>query len=446
MPKSLPPRFQLRLINAVFVLLFLAAVGLLQWLSYDYHLRFDWTQSGRNSLSAASVATLKLLHEPLQVTAFASDREDLRKAIREVFGRYQRYKSDIELEFVDPSRDPERVRAAGVRFDGEVVLGYDGGTEALSKLNEESITNALARLARRGERWLVFVSGHGERSPDRHANFDLSRWTNALRKRGFATRVLTLADHPQVPRNTAALVIAGPRADLLPGEVKLLADYVENGGNLLWLVDPGPLHGLEPIAETLGIEFLPGVIIDPGSETITGNATAVVVTRYGAHSTVKSLRNVTLFPKAVGLRVVNPEEWNATVLFDTRASAWSETGILKGKVQQDKEQDVAGPLNLAVALRREHGGKEQRVVVVGDGDFLSNTFLANGINLELGVNIANWVSQDDTFVDIPVRVSPDHSLQLTPQARLLIGGGSLFALPILLAASGAFIWLRRRRL
>lgn len=445
MAKSPPSKLQLRLVNAVFVLLFLVAVALLQWLGRDYHLRFDWTQNAKNSLSDASIAAIERLDKPIRATAFASPRQNLRRGIRELLGRYQKYKPDLELEFVDPDIDPDRAREAGIRFDGEVLVEYDGGTETLAKLDEETITNTFVRLGHRGERWLVFLGGHGERSPDGQANFDLSNWATQLRKRGFATRVLALAENPQIPRNTAALVIAGPRVDLLPGEIRIVESYLTDGGNLLWLADPGPLHGLESIAQMLGIEFEPGVIVDPASEVIAGNATAIVATRYGTHPIVKNFSNITLFPNSAGIRLQAPADWQGAVLFDTRSSAWSETGSMGGPVQLDKGADVAGPLNLGVALTRKDEDDEQRVVVIGDGDFLSNRFLGNGVNLELGMGIANWISKDDAYVNIPVRVTPDRNLQLTQTSRLVIAGGFLFLLPLLLVTSGTVIWLRRRK-
>nr|NIO42444.1 ABC transporter [Burkholderiales bacterium] len=292
----------------------------------------------------------------------------------------------------------------------------------------------------------VFLGGHGERSPDGRANFDLAGWAKELRKRGFQTRVLALAEHPQIPQNTAALVIAGPRVALLPGEVSAIQQYIDDGGNLLWLADPGPSHGLEPIAEMLGVEFEPGVVVDPASEVVTGNATAIVATQYSTHPIVKNFRNITLFPSAVGIRMNAPAGWRGAVLFDTRSSAWAETGPLGGRIQLDKGEDIAGPLSLAVALTRERENTEQRVLILGDGDFLSNAYLGNGVNLELGMSIANWISLDDAYVNIPIRTNPDRSLQLTQTTRVLVAGGFLFFLPLLLIASGSFVWLRRRRL
>lgn len=440
--------WQLRLINISFVVLFLLAMGLLQWLAKEYHLQFDWTRVHRHSLAPASVAVVEQIKEPLKITAFASQRGDTRRLIQEMVGRYQKHKSDIQLEFVDPDTAPERVRAAGVQFDGELVMAYGDARENLppTQLNEQNFTNALTRLGHRGERWVIFLSGHGERSPDKQANFDLSTWAGQLRQRGFQTRALSLGEHPQIPQNTTVLVIAGPRTRLLPGEIREIQNYLNRGGNLLWLHDPGPLLGLEPLAEILGIEFQPGVIVDPTSEAITGNAAAIVINKYGAHPVVRSFADNTVFPQAAGISLNAPEGWQGSVFMDTRPASWSETGALEGPIQLDKGRDIRGPLNLGVALARTLDTKrEQRVVVIGDGDFLANTYLPNGGNLQLGMSLVNWLSQDDAFVNIPVKTARDRSLDLSRGAQLTIAVVFLALLPIMLISSGVLIWLRRRK-
>lgn len=440
--------WQLRLMNLSFVVLFLLAVGLLQWLAKEYHLQFDWTRMHRHSLAPASVTVAERLKEPLKITAFASQRGETRRFIQEMVGRYQKHKPDITLEFVDPDTAPERVREAGVQFDGELVFEYGDARENLSptQFNEQNFTNALTRLGHRGERWVVFLSGHGERSPEKQANFDLSTWAAQLRSRGFQTRTLSLGEHPRIPDNTTVLVIAGPRTRLLAGEVREIQNYLDRGGNLLWLHDPGLLLGLEPLAESFGIEFHPGVIVDPASEDITGNAAAIVVTKYGSHPVVRNFGNNTVFPQAAGISLSAPEGWQGSVLMDTRPSSWSETGAIDGPIQFDKGRDIRGPLNLAVALTRTLDNKrEQRVIVVGDGDFLANTYIPNGGNLELGMSLTNWLSQDDAFVNIPVKTARDRSLDLSRGGQLAIVVVFLALLPITLVGSGVWIWLRRRK-
>jgi len=448
---------RLRVVNLSFVVLFLAAIGLLQWISREYHWRIDLTQNARHTLSPASLAVLERLPDVITVTAFASTKGDLRRQIREQIERYRRFKSNISLDFVNPDTAPEQVRAEGVLYDGTVVLRYGKAKETLppGSLNEESITNALTRLGRRGERSLVFLTGHGERSPERQANFDYSVWADELRKRGFHTRTQSLADTPKIPDKISALVIAGPRVKLLPGEAREIVAYVERGGNLLWLHDPGPLHGLSPVAEYLGLEFLNGIVVDPASQAITGNATAIVVSRYGNHPVVRYFEDVTLFPHAGALRIKAPKGWRATPLIDSRPEAWLEAAPPKtgATAKFDKGADVAGPLTIGTALVRELGDKdsgdtkrEQRVIAIADGDFLSNSYLANGGNLEMGMSLANWLSQNDAYVSMPVGTVRDRQLRLDLPAQIALAVIFLAGLPLLFGAAGIGIWWRRRKL
>jgi ABC-type uncharacterized transport system involved in gliding motility auxiliary subunit len=171
---------------------------------------------------------------------------------------------------------------------------------------------------------------------------------------------------------------------------------------------------------------------------------------------VRGFADLTLFPHAAGIAVNKAEAWSATVLLDTRPTAWSETGALTGEVRFDQGKDFAGPLNLGVALTREvatpgagdpdePAKREQRVIVVGDGDFLANSFLANAGNLQLGMSLINWLARDDAYVNIPVKTARDRTLTLSRSAQYGIAGGFLIVLPLGLAGAGLVIWLRRRK-
>lgn len=449
-------RRQIRLQNVLFVLLFLALIGLLGWLSHHYRVQADWTANNRHTLSEASVAVLAQLPEPLQVTAFTADSGALQQHIQDLVGRYQRHKSDLRLSFVDPDKEPQRVRELGITSDGELVLAYEGRREHVTTLDEQSITNTLQRLSRSGERWLVFVEGHGERSPFGQANHDLQQWAQQLEAKGFRLQGLNLATTGVVPDNTSVLVIAGPQTDYLPGELKLIEDYVAGGGNLLWLADADGLYGLEPLAEQLGITFEPGVIVDPTTRMFAiDDPTFAIVGDYGLHPLVEGFNTLTIFPYAAGLTLEPQGDWQGETLLMTTARSWSETGEMAGQVSYDELVDIPGPLSLAAALSRgravdgsaEPGGEErqQRVVVVGDGDFLANAYLGNGGNLDLGMSMVNWLSRDDQLIAIPAKTAVDPSLSLSQTEAAVIGFGFLLVLPGLLLLSGLGIWLRRRK-
>lgn len=441
-----------RLQGLVFVVLFLAVIGLLGWLSTRYHVQADWTATGRNTLSEASTALLGKLDRPVQITAFAREDPMLRKPISELVGRYQRAKKDITLNFVNPDTAPDQVRAEGVTTDGELVIRYGERREHLRELSEQALTNALQRLARSGERWLVFIEGHGERDIAGQANFALGNFGQQLKNKGVKLGPVNLARDPKVPDNATALVIAGPQVDLLPGEVQLIRGYVERGGNLLWLADPGPLHGLAPLAEQLGVRFSAGIIVDPTTQLLgIGDPRFAVVAEYSDHPITRNFEAVALFPLAGAIEATAPQSWTATPFLRTVDRSWVETGAIEDSVSFDEGRDTAGPVTLGVTLTRSVKGegdveREQRVAVIADGDFLSNTYLGNGGNLDLGLNLINWLTADDQLIDIPAQTATDLKLELSAFEQGVIGIGSLVALPVLLLLAGVAIWLRRRRL
>ena len=449
-------RLQSRLNSAIMALLIVAIAGLVAWLSTRYTVEFDWTRNGRHTLSEASNQVLARMEGPIAITAYSREEAVLRDAVRKFINRYQRIKPDTELHFVNPDVVPDEVRSLGISSYNELVIHYQGRSQHVQPGNEEEFTNALQRLARGAEHWLAFVEGHGERNPLGEANFDLKLWVQQLAHRGFKSQPINLANIHAIPENTRVLVIAGPQVDLLPGEIQLILDFVEQGGNLLWLSDPGPLHGLEALAEKLHVRQEAGVIIDVAGRVLgLEDPTIVIQTAglYPPHPATRDFSYTTLFPKAAALTADDKSPWRVQPLLTTGDHTWAETVVQEGEISFNEEEDLKGPLNLGLTLERETGTapgenqspRTQRILITGDGDFLSNTYVANSGNLELGIRIVNWLSNDDNFIAIPAQIAPDTQLELSPLASGLIAFSFLIALPVLLFGSGAFIWWHRRK-
>ncbi len=443
-----PQKLLTHLHTALFYLLLVLAVGLAGWLSNYYVLAWDWSANGRNSLSQTSQELLNRLQEPLHITSFSPESPELRSRISEVIDRYRRYRPDISFEFVNPERDPEMVRQLGITVMGELRLEYQGQSENLSTISEDAISNAIQQVMQPKKHWIGVVDGHGERRLDGHANYDLGGFGEDLKRKGYRVQPINLATMGEIPQNISLLVIASPQVDYLPQEVDRLLDYIKSGGNLLWLFDPGPEHGLSRLQDTLGLHIMPGTIVDPNSASMRlPDPAMALVPRYPEHPATANFKLISVFPHAAAIEAVGETGWQATPLLSTLAGSWNETGPIKGQVARNRELgEIAGPLNLGIAFSRklEHG--EQKIVAIGDGDFLSNTYLGNGGNLNLGLNLMRWLSNDYQLLDIPSRTAPDLRLDLSKAASIVIGLGFLILLPLLFIVTGTTIWLRRRRL
>lgn len=451
-------RLQLFMQNSMFLVLFLVFIFLLGFLSYEYHVSRDITQSARNTLTEGSVNILKQMKAPINITVFVSQDDQYRKTINDFISRYQRSKPDIKVEFINPAEHPKLAQDEGIKAEGEMVVEYEKRSEHLVPAYvEQDMTNLLVRLSRSKERAVMYLDGHGERSLIGIKNYDLGEFGKQLQKKGFklANPDLTIAQG--VPTNGAMLVIASPQVDVTDVEVKKIKDYLDAGGNLLWLLDDEKLHGLQPIADYIGLKVTPGMVVDLSSAQYGADAKIAFASQYGEHAITKNFMLRTLFPEArmIDAKGTDDNGWEVSNLISVAPNGWLETSKIEpgssgSKVSFDEKKDIRGPINIAVALERKYGKKGQRVIVVGNGNFLANTFVGNGGNLDLGVNMINWLAGDDSLITIQPKLLKDVNVRIPDDMfsrwiAVFVFFGFRLILPIALLVAGVVIWWKRRK-
>jgi ABC-type uncharacterized transport system involved in gliding motility auxiliary subunit len=455
-------------------LLIAIVIGLLGWLSVHYKIEADWTANHRNTLTAGSQKLLKQLSGPIKFVDFDYANAETKPDVQQWVDRYHHFKSDVSVEFVDPSREPGKVKEYDVQQPGEVVLEYQGRREHLRSLSEPVITAALQRMTDSEEHFIVFLQGHGERSLEadgKDTSFD--QFVAALKDKGLKAEPLNLVKTPKIPDNASALVIASPTQKLLDGEIKIINDWVAGGGNLLWLTDPDQATGLDALAKTLDITWLNGFAVFPDYQALgTGSPGVYVATDYPPNPVTEGFTEITAYPLTRALEwnkdAAKAAGWNVQPLLTTNENAWLETGKMQGEIKFDeKDGDKPGPLTLGLTLTREiktpaaaetsadgaakpdaakpAATRTQRVVLIGDSDFLSDADLPALGNKQLGLNVIQWLASRDAQLNIDVPKAPDSQLFLPGWATWLIGLGYTFVLPALLLGYGVTRWLVRRR-
>ena len=423
-------------------LAYLGLIASLAWLTASYPLRQDLTAAESNTLTAASIGLLDKLPEPISITAYIKRGVPLRIQIAQLITRYQQHKSNISFQFVDPESQPQQARELEIGEQGAILVSYQGRSETLGFLDESTLTNALLQLANSEQRWISFLSGHGERNPNGIANFDLGQFGKELARRKITAINLDLTKLDSIPDNTTMLAIASPTVPLLAGEIDLVKSYLQNGGNLLLMTEPNNSN-LKPLLDYLGLKQNPGSIADTSGKLYgLDNPSFVIANNYPTNPITRGLQLITVYPAASSF-TLNPNEFKSQKLLESGDKTWQETAM-QGTISKDANEQ-SGPLAFAYTLTRTVNNNEQRVVVIGDGDFLANSYLANVGNMDMGLRIINWLIHDDKFIDLPAKTAPDKHLELPAVAVSLMGFGFLLVMPFLLLVGGVLVWLSRRR-
>ena len=448
--------YKITALNGLFYVLFSIVLGLLATLAHHYRYQADWTFGNRNTLSESTQQLLQSMTEPLQFVAYVAGNGSIENDLKKRIAKYKRFKKDTELIIVNPELEPDRAKKAGIQHQGQVLIRVGERHEVIDSLAEQSVANVLQRLVRDGQREVVFLEGHKERQPLATHSAGMSTLTQTLQVRGFHFQPHHLLRAAAIPSNARFLVIASPQVMITEGEVEIIKQYLQQGGNLLWLHEPGSLYGLGALEAFLGIMINEGTVVDSNEamRKLLGikHPAVVPVIEYNGADITRGMQTQTLFPLATSLeRDAEVEnEWEYQDFLMTMPSSWLEVGALKGNVVfEESEGDIAGPLSLGMSMTRrvkqdDGKTKQQRVVVVGDSDFMLNAFIGQVGNLALSTAIFNWLANDDNLVAITATGAPDTRLVLS--ARWLYGLGLLFlfVLPSVLLLLGFGIWLKRR--
>ena len=104
---------------------------------------------------------------------------------------------------------------------GSVDMLFDG---------EQQLTSALYYVTS-GDLPVVYqLTGHGEAGLS-------SSLESALNAQNIELQSLALVSADEVPKDAAALILAGPTVDYTAEDVQLLRDYLDGGGSLLVFTD-----------------------------------------------------------------------------------------------------------------------------------------------------------------------------------------------------------------
>ena len=328
--------------------------------------------------------------------------------------------------------------------------------------NESEITAAFKRLVM--DLPIVgFVTGQGERESNGEGDRGYNKFAQekgfryALINQGFDFTNVTL--DKEVPASVRILVIAEMKKAFTPVELENLNKYIDKGGNLIIAGEPGRQESMNPVLAPLGVQMLPGVLVKP-SDKFQADLMLLKPTKEAlAFSTqfqeMKERHQVLTMPTAAALDVHTDKGFKATTLFCSDSTkSWVEhettNFIDDSAIVNPAAGEVKKPYATVVSLSRKINNKEQKILVTGDADWLSNAELGMGRKNVIAANFALmnaaffWLSDGEVPIDMHRDKSPDTSLSTSEGGWKLTSVLLKWGLPALLIAAGLFTWIRRR--
>jgi len=372
---------------------------------------------------------------------------------------------------VDPDQQPGQASRYGVRVYNVAVLEAGGRSIQVVSTEDRDLALGLLRLTRGEEKTICFAMGHNEYDIDSmeyHTHFEgvhahshgaegigvvlmeqhgVGRLRRALESLGFTTKKVTLATAGRVPAECAALVEASPRTRYSPLESRALEEYLERGGAALLMYDIDfPVEpSLAAVLAKAGIRLDEGVVTDPLDHYFTDEQ-MVAVTRYAPHPVTRGL-SLTFYPGARPLELVPAPTITVSPLFSSSAASYVRPA--RGGTKSATARDTPRARVLGVAAEgpwpQSSSGKPFRLVVIGDGDFASNSFFPYMSNSDLVLGALAWLIGEERAPTMkpPVEVLP--TVVLTNRQVRGIFLVTVLVLPGVVVAAGAMVWWVRRR-
>jgi ABC-type uncharacterized transport system involved in gliding motility auxiliary subunit len=427
-----------------------AILGCLLVLAGLHPWRLDLTPERRFTLSSYTREILARLSDDVRITLFYSSQAGaLRREMADLLVLYREAQPRIAVHLYDLDRSPGIAKRLDVSTYNTAVVEAGERREQVDLVTEEAVTAALVRVAGTPPVPTYFVVGHGERDPrNDDERVGASEAGRALASEGFRVQVLEGAAAP--PPDAGLVVLAGPTRDLRPAEVDALATYLGGGGKILFLCDPGAPPSVAALLRRYGVELTGDLVVDERARLFgaDGVSARVAYLNEGLIPDAPEVR--ALLPEAQSLRLVDAPGASGDYLAMTAETTWADVDRRAPETAPTFRpgRDRHGPLPIAAFVRVPGArGREGRLVVIGDSDFVTNLHLNVLGNRDLLLTTAELVARADALAAARPPQPPGGTfspLTLTAREAHLVFWGAVVG-PSAALALVALAMARRRR-
>ena len=318
-----------------------------------------------------------------------------------------------------------------------------------------------------------FLTGHGEKSIQQEIN----RFASQLSAAYDVVEVAADSEGSLDLSDIDVLVIAGPTEAMSAAEQESLHSYLTGGGKAMILldailVDQGRLvaipnqNSLAEIVEPFGILIEDNVVFDPqfheSLQFNVGYGSVMLGYPFWAHvptvdHKVTGEVQQTVMPWVSSLGITDAEVGEVEVVNLLRTQRTAAVDYSYGDLSPDPEspvydlsdkQQFESDIAVAVTGPAANGsGSEFRIVVAGDSDWIADQLVSrSGENLALGLNLIDWLAQEDALAAIRSKIVASRQLEFSSATHQnVVQYVNWVGIPLVFVLIGVVTSLRRRR-
>jgi ABC-2 type transport system permease protein len=435
------------LVQVVLVLFLVAAINSL---GFRHYKRWDLSRDKKYTLSDKTKRFLATLKGKVRVTVFFSPNTPITTDVQSLLTEFQyAARGKIDIENIDPERNLSRAK--------EIVDKY----KVVSDESLLVITSAMMDLVEGKKNTLGYVTGHKE--PPISDASPISVLKTFIENENVKFQELNLFDVGAIPSELKAIMIDGPQYDFSDREMKLLRDFWEKQGRILFLLDPAAkTPKVTAFLNQLGVKVNDDrlmVFLRTGIQELA--LTRDVQAHFlGGSPITKRLSDVrALFLGGTSSITLEPERVRAVnirlePLIQAEKAYFAETDYNsndQSKLQADATRNAGKSLTIAASLEKGGSADERvqvnsaRMVIVSNATFVQDNALTQDQQaLDFISGSVNWLLSREQLIGIAPKVPKTLTFSLNEDQLRGLRWLILVLLPLAPAVIGSAVWWRRR--
>lgn len=454
---------------AAIVVMFLGINALMKYLDIK---DIDLTKEKLYSLTEETKERIAALPETDKINIYMIDFKE-QDAAYELAKLYTKINKNISLEIVDLEERPDFKTKYHVDTGFYTVIidageknkiltsadfyNVDYSTGETTDITEQRLTNSILALSSVGKTVPIYtLSGHNEKIGN------MTVLKTYLELENFELKDLDLLTAQKVPDDCENLIIASPTKDFTDLEANALKEYIQRGGNIVWLNDPYAAEGETPymksVLDMYGVTIRQdGVVFEQDtSRMVMGNPDFILPSI--EQSDITAGIGTVLLMDSGKLDFASDEELEnlkvrRTELLRTTSNSFFRTDLKQTSFTPVEGEAIGTSVVAALLEKQLEEEKTSKLIVFANNLFATDRSIYVGqsavpaigfyANKDLIINSIQYMSNVDDTITIRKTITNTRYTATETQDRII--KAIIFTLPVVIVIFGIVIWQLRRR-